>query len=810
MFIKTKIFNIFFLILSLSVGVKKVYATTYFSDNFDNQNLSNWVFTDVNAGQESWKIIDGKLVGEVSHDKSSYLVAKSFFDLTDYSIQVDVSNEGGVDQEIIFRVSEDMRKYYMLNLRFNDMYWPQDGGEIVLWKYTTPYFGIYQRLSSFNDLSKINLSQNQTHKIKIEVNLSNIKIYFDSVLIIEFDDNDAPVLGGSFGFYNWGGNYYERPTKNLFDNLVVGDFNYENNFIEKQKIIIIPGFGASWNSEAIVYNRNVDNNQWVMTPFVRNYDGLIKAMEDNSLEINKDFYVWNYDWRKPLVEIVDNLNIFINQKISSNEKVVLVGHSLGGLVSRIWAENNKDDSRLEKVITLGSPHLGSVDAYEAWNGGQISDLSDFSSIALKVLLKLQGLTTRTDMEAVRTYTPSVKDLLPTFSFLKKDGLFLSNDQLETKNDYLINQNNLNLGDQLNLELFVGKGYETTDSIKLKKNTIFDRILGLWPDGKIDKFLYTNNGDGTVLVKSANYDKNNFIEVDSKHGEIVGKTINQVMLGIGLSEVNITSDFDDYKDSLVVFVGSPVNYSVKCDDEPQVLENNGFVIIKNNNYNFCTINLVGNNDGLIHLVVGNTNDNNWFYWEKNITNGEINNIKINPKNGQVIEDNDNISFLRSIIRDDINSLLILNKNNKDLKLALKFLEKNQPKILIKNIFDFRQRNNEKNISQKIIDNTTLWLSIIENCSKNKAISGFKKIDNYQNLINKLVSLKYRNIFKISENSAISYKEMERLLEFNKKKINDNDYFGVCANNFTAMNYGSETLKISHKNDYKKWLLEDSNL
>ncbi|MDD4785011.1 MAG: alpha/beta fold hydrolase [Candidatus Shapirobacteria bacterium] len=802
---------IFLSIVFLFFNISPVFGIDYFHDNFDYKDNTKWnyiqnpdyvVYSDgmVNLEMDYGSYVYPLIISNNNiFDKNNDWVANVRFKYRSTSyfgdgIGVGFTNSGG-------------NLYYQFGI-WNDL---ENGSHF----YYNDFSQRTENCTNFNNIFDtigrnyvmLNFSDDQWHNFIIKKTSERYEIYLDENKIYETAENQCVPTHLWFGNKESGGS-------GSWSLLSVDDVKVESNFdyLEEsdKKLIIIPGFGASWNSEAIVYNRNVDNNQWVMTPFVRNYDGLIKAMEDNSLEINKDFYVWNYDWRKPLVEIVDNLNIFINQKISSNEKVVLVGHSLGGLVSRIWAENNKDDSRLEKVITLGSPHLGSVDAYEAWNGGQISDLSDFSSIALKVLLKLQGLTTRTDMEAVRTYTPSVKDLLPTFSFLKKDGLFLSNDQLETKNDYLINQNNLNLGDQLNLDLFVGKGYETTDSIKLKKNTIFDRILGLWPDGKIDKFLYTNNGDGTVLVKSANYDKNNFIEVDSKHGEIVGKTINQVMLGIGLSEVNITSDFDDYKDSLVVFVGSPVNYSVKCDDEPQVLENNGFVIIKNNNYNFCTINLVGNNDGLIHLVVGNTNDNNWFYWEKNITNGEINNIKINPKNGQVIEDNDNISFLRSIIRDDINSLLILNKNNKDLKLALKFLEKNQPKILIKNIFDFRQRNNEKNISQKIIDNTTLWLSIIENCSKNKAISGFKKIDNYQNLINKLVSLKYRNIFKISENSAISYKEMERLLEFNKKKINDNDYFGVCANNFTAMNYGSETLKISHKNDYKKWLLEDSNL
>ena len=72
----------------------------------------------------------------------------------------------------------------------------------------------------------------------------------------------------------------------------------------KTKIIILPGLGASWNSDAIVYNKSVGVDQWKMTPFVANYNGLVNGLKQNGLKENNDFYVWNYDWRKPLNEIV--------------------------------------------------------------------------------------------------------------------------------------------------------------------------------------------------------------------------------------------------------------------------------------------------------------------------------------------------------------------------------------------------------------------------------------------------------------------------------------------------------------------------
>lgn len=812
MCIKTKIFLIFFLILSFICSVKKIEAVNYFSDNFDENSLDNWLFVAGNSGQESWKIVDKQIVGEVMHGGYSFLLAKSFWNLPDYSMRLDSLNESGVDQNIVFRVSEDRNKFYLLNLRFKDSFWPQDGGEIVLWKYNSS--GGYKKLSTFTDLNQIKLTQNEVHKIKIEANNSNIKVYFDSILIININDENDPILTGSFGFYNWGGSYYQRPTKNLFDNLIVGDFVYDDveSSTVKPKIIIIPGLGASWNTDAIVYNKSVGADQWKMTPFVKDFNGLVDALKKNGLEENIDFYIWNYDWRKSVNETVTDLDNFINQKIRNDEKVILIGHSLGGLVSRIWADDNNDDSRLEKVISLGSPNLGSVNAYEVWNGGQISDLSNIGSIASEILLKIQGLTTKTDMEAVRKYMPVIKDLLPTFDYVRKNGKILSNDKLETNNTFLKSKNVNNTNSEINLKLFVGNDFKTIDSVDLKNNNVFDNVLGIWPDGRINKFLYSTSGDGTVLVKSANYGKANFVEIKSRHREIIDKTIDQVVTEIGLSQVDIINESQDLSNNLVVFVGSPVDYSVKCDDESPVSDNDGFVIIKNKNYKSCNINLVGNGNGLIHVVFGNTDNSNWSYLEKNISNGEINNIKINPVDGQIVNDKNNISFLKSLIKEDINSLLVLNKNNRELKEALKSLDKNQPRILIRNVFDFRKGKDETIISGKIINNATVWLSLVTGCSKNEANKGFKIVDGYQDLIDSLIKLnRNKRNFKINESAAISYQKMNEILELNQNEIKQKNYVDVCANNFTALNYGTEVLvKAYNKDFFKKWLLQDSNL
>jgi len=800
---------IFLAVLFLFLNCSNVFGIEYFYDNFTNKDINKW---DFNSNGGSIEIIDNNIFLSSTNPSFPYLISKgNVFPANGdfvFEIKFKYSGYGAMGDGISIGFTGVNNIFFEQFQLWRDSY---HGAFLAYHDLNTNKYNLCNDIGSSNPSTEIIYTplalDDNWHVLKIEKVNTKYNVYLDPDTVIgskpffiSSDNQCIPkniILGG---IYTGGGDNW--------NNLYIDNINVLNeSVIKKPKIIVLPGLGASWNTNAIVYNQTVGNNDWKMTPFVKNYDGLINALKQNDLVENTDFYVWNYDWRRPISEIESNLNDFINEKIGADEKIILIGHSLGGVVSRIWSEDHKDDSRLEKAISLAGPNLGSADVYEIWNGGQISDLTSVSSIAFKILLKIQGITAKTDMEAARNYAPVLKDLLPTFDYVTKNGRVLSANNLETNNTYLFSKNNVvDIG--ATLKLFVGNGFKTTDSINLKDNNVFDKILGIWPDGRIESVSYSTSGDSTVLVKSANYGKNDFVEINSDHGEIVNKTVNQVMTEIGLSQVDLISESQDFSNNLVVFVGSPVNYSVKCDNESPVNDIDGFVVIKNNSYNSCIVNLVGNGEGLIHVVIGNTNDGNWSYFEKNITNGEIDNIKINPTNGEIINNKDSVLFLKSMIKTDINSLLSSNKNNKYLNEALKNLDKNQSKNLIINIFGFRNEKSETLLSEKIINNATIWLSLTSKCSKNEATKGLKIINNYQDLIKNLISFKSKKNLKINENAAISFQKMNALLEVNKEKLDQKDYSTVCANNFTALNYGSEVLlKAYNKNDFKMWILND---
>jgi pimeloyl-ACP methyl ester carboxylesterase len=78
------------------------------------------------------------------------------------------------------------------------------------------------------------------------------------------------------------------------------------------------------------------------------------------LKKDKNLDVRGFDYHSVLFKesILDNLNNLIGSIPQENE-IVLVGHSLGGLVSRLYLSKFKPQRKI-KLITLGSPHKGSL------------------------------------------------------------------------------------------------------------------------------------------------------------------------------------------------------------------------------------------------------------------------------------------------------------------------------------------------------------------------------------------------------------------------------------------------------------------
>lgn len=725
------VFTIFLMLTFCSYNFS--YGINYFTDNFSG-NLNKWSFvagatSDVN----SWSLTDGVLVGSVGYGGSSYLYPNISSNLLDFTLESDLMSVSGVDANIFIRQSEDKEHYYAIGYRFDSPGWPAVN-DIVLYKYEHGY----TLLRSYSPTT-YRLAQNVWHKIKIVTSGRSIKIYFDGNLAIDYYDNGTFFDAGLIALQNWGGQFSGQVV-NKFDNFKISDGNNSNN-----KIIFLPGMGGSWNERAMVLNQIVAQSEWKMTPFVKNYDSLFKGFDDNGLVLGTDYFIYNYDWRKPLVDQVTDLNNYINGLgLASGEKVDIVGHSLGGVVGRIWTQENSD--KVGKIITLASPNAGAVKVYEMWNGAKISDSVDLGSIALNVLLALQKKNNQTSVETIRAYAPALKDLLPTFNYLKKAGVVVT----PPSNNYL-NGKNTNISSIFSqLQTVTGIGFKTKEWINLTDRTVFDNVLGRWEQGRPASYVETD-GDATVLKKSASFVGDGNINVVANHGNVPDKSVNLVLTELGLGKT-IAQVANSSFSGAVFYIGSPALMKVNCGAD-DITETDGFVWIANKNIADCMVKLTGTANGVYHLVMGNSaDDESWKYSEGNISIGDTKNISVNM-----------VDFWYEQMLRETNSLLVTYPTNANLKNMKTAINAKNRTNLINSYVLFRKQKLETIITWRMINYLERIINIevptptaiVFSKQKNLALS-------YKSLADKTASLQQRQKKFPNTWQSLNYSQGEEML------------------------------------------------
>ncbi|MDH3440884.1 MAG: alpha/beta hydrolase, partial [Gammaproteobacteria bacterium] len=106
------------------------------------------------------------------------------------------------------------------------------------------------------------------------------------------------------------------------------------------------------------------------------YSDLIRAMR-HELSVRADqptpVFAFPYDWRMDISVTAKKLGKFVDEVIARTKllkhyaraedlKVDLVGHSMGGLVITEYLSQRRRGSNVDKVVTIGTPYLGSIEA----------------------------------------------------------------------------------------------------------------------------------------------------------------------------------------------------------------------------------------------------------------------------------------------------------------------------------------------------------------------------------------------------------------------------------------------------------------
>lgn len=307
-------------------------------------------------------------------------------------------------------------------------------------------------------------------------------------------------------------------------------------------IVFIPGLFGSIGDDVIKGTGKLSFGfaEKLYLPFIE----ILNAM---GYEENVNLFISHYDWKKSVLEVVDKYlypDIEKAKVRTGRDKVILIGHSLGGLLGRAYI-NYFSPNTVDKLIMIGTPNLGTVNAYYFWSGGKIPYSKVEENILYKGLKIGFGLYYRlfkgiNEIHALREKFPVAADLLPSFGygnylFYEKNGMNkeIPIENMSISNGFLNSLDN-NTIDSNKLYIISGKGVFTNKYFLVEKSA---KEKLKWRDGKPIRTYRSDYGDGTVTTYSTLGDldgekivlKGNHIDILYSSKDYLSKILNKPII-----------------------------------------------------------------------------------------------------------------------------------------------------------------------------------------------------------------------------------------------------------------------------------------
>lgn len=301
------------------------------------------------------------------------------------------------------------------------------------------------------------------------------------------------------------------------------------------KVLFIPGTGASWNADALLGCKDTGySGNWELAPFAKGvYSDLLHTLENSGYTV----IPYYYDWRKQVTSHNDELGNLIDNSLSGNEKIDLIGHSMGGLVGRSYLQSRTTNSHLDKFIAAGSPFAGAVLAYPGWSAGEILSDDLLFRIGATLLKERCGGVGPAAREALQQHMPFIQNLLPTFDYLEDSATHILKpiSSMLAQNNWLPNNFSTPFFG-VKVGTLSGNAQPTIYRLQIKSPTNLDNLLGNWQDGHPTQLLKTNAGDGTVLTSSSSLPHAMNTTIDQTHVGLVNshEGINKILHFLGPS------------------------------------------------------------------------------------------------------------------------------------------------------------------------------------------------------------------------------------------------------------------------------------
>ena len=545
-------------------------------------------------------------------------------------------------------------------------------------------------------------------------------------------------------------------------------------------IVFIPGFMTSWNKNGLIYNLNTSIYDWKILDFVKEYDGLLNTLKNENYMLDDNLFVFAYDWRKPLEELTEDLNIYLNEKIlniNSNSEINIIGHSYGGLIGRIYTQ--KYPNNISKVISVGSPHKGTAQVYKAVQSGDVDSPNNFLNFAQNIVINLNRDLYKSDKEIVSTLFPSLLDIYPIYSFLydEKNNLIDVN-SLKIKNNTLKKYEDFS-SISAKLFTFYSDSYEALFGYKIKKQSNLNNLFANYLDGEPIEPKY-RSGDKNLVEISTNIGQNS-AKITGDHEEIIYKknSIKKILekLQINVEDSQIIEGAKTVLNpSMIFLIKSPAEMEVNIGNKIYK-EKDGVLFISNAITGTYTLKVKGLKFGKYTVLVGLFDKNANSYWLS--FNGSIGQLTPTPQvDTYKIDFSSEGNIINPKIKNDYSYLFadLIQK----IEILKEYIDPRMINLILAKINSARSYYSNKelikldNILFEIYDNTTQLRTTGKINIKNNIVEILKLIKKtYIKILKKEMQIKEKKLV-INDNKFKNYEKSVKILSNQlKNKSNEID-------------------------------------
>ena len=347
-------------------------------------------------------------------------------------------------------------------------------------------------------------------------------------------------------------------------------------YLKKHPVIIVPGMLGSWPKYG----------SWQLDPFLHTYTDLVDTFKNNGYELGTNLFVFPYDWHLDNNHSAELLKQKIDEakRICDANKVDIVAHSMGGLVTRVYAESSAYQNDIDQIVFLGTPHLGSPESYPVWESGDVSfNKNKIQGAIFRYLFAEEAKHSNyTGPNAIHDYirnkVPSINQLLPISDYLRWFGndspftypMFYPRnpflEQLEA-NMALIKQRGIGVTNIVTDDISGPTGFRVSN---------YNGLDGIWEDGMPHNYdidesgILFGSGDGTVPISSAvGLEGDNVIIKGIRHIDIPKLSISTIFDKLHIPLQNKPSISDSIKKYLFISAYSPVDFYVLSPDGKRI-------------------------------------------------------------------------------------------------------------------------------------------------------------------------------------------------------------------------------------------------